>query len=206
MSGHVRKRKVDHDLIAPYMMEMRPPHPLLEWEHVFGNDHPVEVEVGFGKGRFLITAAQESPGANFLGIEISRGLVEFVADRTRIRDLHNVKVAYGNAIGIFRESIKEGSVRSVHFYFPDPWWKKRHHKRRVFKEEMFRSFIRALEPGGLLHIASDVEFVYDEMYDMASTQPELTETEDSAPLCTTNFEDKALKNGRAIGRTAFRRS
>src|SRR5205807_7068201 len=118
--------------LQPYLFELPksgsgPPAPL-DWRAVFGNDHPVEIEVGFGKGLFLLNAATARPDVNFAGIEIERKYQLFTATRLAVRKLGNVRVACADARLALRDHVPGASVQAVHVYFPDPWWKKRHHK------------------------------------------------------------------------------
>ncbi len=118
--------------LTPYLLEVPEAPAPFDWRAVFGNEHPVEVEIGFGKGLFLVTAAQACPGVNFLGIEVVRKYQLFTATRVAKRDLANVRLAKADARAFLRDCVAPASVQAVHVYFPDPWWKKRHHKRRVF--------------------------------------------------------------------------
>src|SRR5947207_14630946 len=102
---------------------------------MFGNDRPIEMEVGFGKGLFLITAGQHHPETNFLGIEIERKYQLFTATRLAKRQLSNIKVVCGDARVFLRDAVPTAALQALHVYFPDPWWKNRHKKRRVFTAE-----------------------------------------------------------------------
>src|SRR5262249_23458445 len=143
------------DLLTP--ADPAQPPERIDWRAVFGNDLPVELEVGFGKGLFLLTAAQQCPDINFAGIEIEKKYVLFSATRMVKRKLGNVRLAHGDARSILHERVADASLQAVHVYFPDPWWKKRHHKRRVFTEEFVAQCARVLKPGGKLHVVTDVE-------------------------------------------------
>src|SRR5262249_27473453 len=143
--------------LAPYLLDVSEPPAPLDWRAVFGNDAPVEIEVGFGKGLFLVTAATASPGVNFLGVEVVRKYQLFAATRMAKRGLPNVRLVKADAREFLRDCAAAGSVAAVHVYFPDPWWKKRHHKRRVFTPEFAAACARVLRPGGRLHVATDVE-------------------------------------------------
>ena len=146
-------------------------------------------------------------GESILGVEIRDALRDYVASRLARRRLVNARVMQADARRFMRYALEDASLQALHFYFPDPWWKKRHRKRRIWTEELFRDFERVLRPGGLLHLASDVEAVWESLVALADRQPGLVRAEDAVlpPLCTTNFEDKALRDGRVVGRTAYRR-
>ena len=183
---------------------------VLDWRAVFGNDHPVEVEVGSGKGLFLVTAGQENPQTNYLGIEIVRKYQLYTATRLAKRQLRNVCVACADARLFLRDRITPRSVQAVHVYFPDPWWKKRHHKRRVFTEEFARQCVRVLRPAGRLLVATDVPDYATLVRAVVAAVPQLRETKppgEHAPVhdmdYLTNFERKFRKQGKEIHRMAF---
>src|SRR5262245_33057067 len=110
--------------LAPYLFDGGTSESQIDWVQIFGNDRPVEIEVGSGKGAFLLAAAATNPGTNYLGIEIDRALQLYVATRLAKRGLRNARVAGTDARRFFHERIPAASVRAVHVYFPDPWWKK----------------------------------------------------------------------------------
>lgn len=205
MSPRIRRRRVVSEALAPYILDVEPPYAVLDWGEVFGVSRPVELEIGFGKGRFLLAASSGHPDRSFVGVEISQSLVEIAAERLRLRNLVNARVVRGDAASFLKSAVPPGSLAAVHFYFPDPWWKKRHRKRRVFTPELFEAIVQALLPGGLLHMASDVPFVFEEMAMLAAMRSELARDEIPAALCTTNFEDKALRDGRPVQRASFKR-
>jgi tRNA (guanine-N7-)-methyltransferase len=126
-------------------------------EAVFGRNAPLEVEVGSGKGLFLRTAAAQRPEVDFLGTEISLKYARFAAAALAKRQLSNAAVVAGDALRVFDELLPDGSSAAVHVYFPDPWWKKRHQKRRVMRESFLRDVERTLVAGGTLHFWTDVE-------------------------------------------------
>lgn len=211
-----RTRRLPLEELAPYLWESprsapgQPPLPAepIDWRALFGNEHPVEIEVGFGKGLFLLNAAQQSPDVNFFGIEIMRKYQLFTATRMAVRKLTNVRLACADARLLLRDHVPPASVRAIHVYFPDPWWKKRHHKRRVFTEEFVESCVRALQPGGQYHLATDVEDYFAVMTELCGQRPELElqpppSSEGQAEL--TNFERKARLKGSPIFRALYRK-
>jgi tRNA (guanine-N7-)-methyltransferase len=118
---------------------------------------PLEVEVGSGKGLFLQSAATALPDHNFLGIEVAKKYAHHTAARLAKRNLANAVIVQGDAQPVFRELLPDNSVSAVHMYFPDPWWKKRHRKRRVMNEAFLQDVVRTLAPGGRFHFWTDVE-------------------------------------------------
>jgi tRNA (guanine-N7-)-methyltransferase len=120
-------------------------------------DAPLEVEVGSGKGLFLQSAATALAGHNFLGIEVAQKYAHHAAARLAKRNLTNAIVVHGDAQRVFREFLADASLAAVHVYFPDPWWKKRHRKRRVMNEAFLKDVVRTLAPGGRFHFWTDVE-------------------------------------------------
>ena len=124
---------------------------------LFAKSQPLEVEVGSGKGLFIWSAAQRDPERNFLGIEVARKYAHYAAARLARQQSDNAVMICGDAIALFRDWIPAASLAAVHVYFPDPWWKKRHHKRRVMNEAFMRDVERTLIPGGSLHFWTDVE-------------------------------------------------
>ncbi len=127
---------------------------------LFGRAAPLEVEVGTGKGLFLRGAAAAQPESDFLGIEVARKYAAFAAASLAKAGLRNALVVHGDALRLFRELLPERSIAAVHVYFPDPWWKKRHLKRRVMRESFLHDIERVLLPGGSLHFWTDVGDYY----------------------------------------------
>jgi tRNA (guanine-N7-)-methyltransferase len=124
---------------------------------LFGRVAPIEVEVGSGKGLFLRTAAAAKPEVDFLGIEVARKYAAFAAAGLAKAGLTNAVVVSGDGLRLFTEMIPDDSLAAVHVYFPDPWWKKRHRRRRVMRESFLHDIERTLRPGGSLHFWTDVE-------------------------------------------------
>ncbi|MGH7136991.1 MAG: tRNA (guanosine(46)-N7)-methyltransferase TrmB, partial [Pirellulales bacterium] len=126
-------------------------------ESLFDRQAPLEVEVGTGKGLFLAAAAAAVPEHDFLGIEVSQKYARYAAARLAKQQLVNACVAHGDALRVFRERLPDASLAAVHVYFPYPWWKARHKKRRVMNSGFLKDVERTLMPGGRLHFWTDVE-------------------------------------------------
>jgi tRNA (guanine-N7-)-methyltransferase len=189
------------------------PTPPIHWETLFGNANPVEIEVGMGKGLFLLTSATGRPDTNFFGIEIVRKYQLYATTRFALRKLPNVKTVCADAGWVFRQFVPGGSVQAVHVYFPDPWWKSRHKKRRVFTPGFAASAARIIREGGRLLIATDVEEYFGVMMGIVRAMPAFREVQaekSTAPLeeagYQTNFERKARQKGTPVWRAEFERT
>ncbi|UCH84795.1 MAG: tRNA (guanosine(46)-N7)-methyltransferase TrmB [Candidatus Latescibacterota bacterium] len=122
---------------------------------VFGNDHPVEIEIGCGKGKFLIARAMQYPDVNFLGIDLVWKWMRYAVERSQKRSLTNVKFIKTDAREMVRYGAQSATVSVFHIYFPDPWPKRRHHKRRLITGAFLRELHERLAPGGLIELATD---------------------------------------------------
>jgi tRNA (guanine-N7-)-methyltransferase len=198
--------------VSSYLIDASEPpnHVPFEWSALFGNHNPVELEIGSGKGLFLINAAIANPSRNFLGIELSRKYARLAAERVARRALSNVKLYRGDAGLVMARLVAASSLRAVHVYFPDPWWKKRHKKRRVFTDALVSELERTLEHGGELRVASDVEEYFTLIQGLIAAHPRFallplhdTAEPASAPEDLTNFERKYRLEGRPIYRARY---
>jgi tRNA (guanine-N7-)-methyltransferase len=184
----------------------------LDWPLLFGNANPVEIEIGSGKGLFLANAATSRADRNFLGIEMARKYAGRAADRIAKRGLGNVRVWPGDAKFVLSQRVADRSVHAVHIYFPDPWWKKRHKKRRVVSEDLVENLARCLIAGGDVFVATDVEEYAGSIRVLIGNHPMFEEREAPLPNVPehdldylTNFERKFRIEGRPIYRSRFGR-
>jgi tRNA (guanine-N7-)-methyltransferase len=183
----------------------------VSWSDIFGNDNPVEVEVGSGKGLFLANAARAYPDRNFFGIELSKKYARKAAERVAKKALANVRVLPGDARVFMTKHCPPTSLHAVHVYFPDPWWKARHKKRRVFAEPLVIDIERTLIPGGDLWVATDVEEYFGVIKSLLAEhprfalqpEPEVKDPEHELDYLT-NFERKYRIEGRPIHRAHYR--
>jgi tRNA (guanine-N7-)-methyltransferase len=205
-----RGRRLSLEELAPYLLEIPDAEVPLSWPAIFGNDHPIEIEIGFAKGLFLLTASAAQPETNFLGIEIARKYQLYTATRLAKRARHNVRLVCGDARPLLHAAVPAGSVQAIHVYFPDPWWKKRHLKRRLFTAEFAAACEHVLRPGGHLHVVTDVADYHQLVRDLVAAATQLVELPAADPGTPahdldylTNFERKFRKEGRAIFRASY---
>ena len=180
--------------------------PVLDWRQVFANANPVEVELGIGKGRFVIDAASRNPQINYIGVERAAKYLRLAEGRSARRGLENVRFARVDAQEFVEFFVASESLRAVHLYFPDPWPKKRHHKRRLFKEEFLREVERILEPGGLLWLATDHAEYFETMELLLTGSVALSVVELEWSGAKTNYEEKYVSAGKPIYRRILQKS
>jgi tRNA (guanine-N7-)-methyltransferase len=212
--GRRALRKIDPSLdLSRHLLEFEQLPKPWDVSVLFGRAVPLEIEVGTGKGLFLRNAASGHPEIDFLGIEIAHKYAKFAAAGLAKAGLTNARVVSGDGLRIFAELIPEASLAAVHVYFPDPWWKKRHRKRRVMNETFARHVERALVPGGTLHFWTDVEEYFQVTLEMlaASTRllgpiavPESAAEHDLA--YRTHFERRMRLSNEPVYRAEFRKS
>lgn len=164
---------------------------------IFSNSLHVEVEVGSGKGAFLLRQASTRPEINLLGIEWLAGYAALAADRAYRAGLKNVRLLCADAEQVFARCLADGSVQRVHIYFPDPWPKRKHLRRRLIKPEFAEHLLRVLRLGGTAHIVTDhseyfqqIRRVLEAVCGLAIIKPAEAEPVDS------NFERKYTAEGR----------
>ena len=145
------------------------PSETLNWCDVFDNAGAIEIDVGCGRGMYVIDAAAARPDVNYLGIEVVPKPFYIARERVAKRNLGNVRLLRGDAREFFAERVPTDSVSVVHVQFPDPWPKKRHHKRRVVTNEFVVNVARVLRPDGKLHIATDIADYFDELLVIAES-------------------------------------
>lgn len=146
---------------AAWLGAVRELTPPFDPQALFAAPQDLEIEVGSGKGLFLLNASAAWPDRNFLGVEIAQKYARFAAYRLAQQQRRNAYMLAGDAFTLFRELLPAASARAVHVYFPDPWWKERHRKRRIIQPSFVRDLVRVLRPGGEFHFWTDVEEYYE---------------------------------------------
>ena len=186
----------------------------LDWERTFGRLGPVEVEIGVGKGRFLLAAAAARPEVDLLGVEWANEYLRIAEERAAKRGLSNVRFVRADAREVVCRAIPDRSVSVYYVFYPDPWPKKRHHKRRFFQAASVDHLARTLVPGGSLHVATDHDEYWTVIETLLDSHPFFVRLPEfggegfplpaDAPL--TNFEAKYEVQGRRRWRGSWRRT
>ena len=175
--------------------------PQVEWSEIFANTRPVEIEIGSGKGAFLLAYARQHPETNLLGIENQPRWARWIGKRLARGPQANVRVLCADASLIVSHFVRDGSVQGYHLYFPDPWWKRRHHKRRLVHSDFAAELWRTLVTGGALHLATDVRERFEAMIEALARVP-FTIMRESGPTPLgrplTNFERKYREQDRQL--------
>jgi len=177
---------------------------LLDFEEVFGNRNRVVVEIGSGKGRFVIASAMEQPDVNFIAIEKSLHYYRVIRDRVEKRGLRNVRVINHDAFLVLQKMFADKSVSELHIYFPDPWPRKREQKRRIIRPEALEQMRRVLvDSGSGIYVTDHRE--YFEAAKPLIAEFFRTETRIPAPADPprTNYEAKYRAQGREIYEVRF---
>ena len=185
----------------------------LVWPEVFGRAAPVEVEVGIGKGRFLLAAAAARPEVDHLGIEWANEYLRIAETRAAKRGLRNLRFVRADAKLLVTRAIAEASVSAYYVFYPDPWPKKRHHKRRFFEPPIVDRVVATLIPGGWLHAATDHDEYWTVIEPLLDRHAGLARQPDfggpafplPAESALTNFEAKYEVEGRSRHRGSWRR-
>ena len=183
----------------------------LDFEKVFGRVAPTILEIGFGMGETTEKIAAARPEDNFLGVEVFNAGVGAMLKRIDESGLTNIRVIQHDAVEVLQQMIPPGSLAGVHIYFPDPWPKKRHHKRRLIQPPLVALLASRLQPGGYMHLATDWENYAEQMLEVLSNEPALENTVESgyAPRPDfrpqTKFETRGLRLGHGVWDLIFKR-
>ena len=169
--GHVTQgqRRAFEELLPRYGIAYSP-RPL-DFAQTFGRTAPTVVEIGFGMGETTAAIAANRPDVNFLGIEVFLAGVGALLKRIGEQQLVNIRIVHHDAVEVLRDMIPPDSLAGVHLYFPDPWQKKRHHKRRLIAQPFVGRLASRIAPGGYLHCATDWEDYAVQMLEVLSHEP-----------------------------------
>ena len=180
----------------------------VDFAAIFGRTAPVEMEIGVGKGRYLLNAAAADRTRDFFGLEIEAEYAAIVRLKAERAGLTNLRVERLDGKAFVASRLAPGCLAALHVYFPDPWPKKRHHKRRLVDGAWAAAAARALAPGALLRVASDHAGYWAVLDAVLSAEPLLARLSDEEAgewSTGTNYELKFAKSGRPIRKAVFRR-
>jgi len=186
----------------------------LSFSGMFSNSNPIEIEIGSGRGRFIIKSAQENPHINYLGIERANKFFHFMKERVEEAQVGNVRLLRAEADYFLWGDVPPESVQAFHIYFPDPWPKTKHRRRRIVNPDFFDLLRSRLVPGGCIHLATDfaryfeimlktgrgcagLEELYCRIIDPAGVDPE---------SAATHYERRFFMHGLPIYRAAYRKT
>jgi tRNA (guanine-N7-)-methyltransferase len=188
-----------YDALLPTLGVSYAPVPL-DFRAVFGREAPVVVEVGSGMGETTARIAREHPETDYLAIEVHAPGVGSLLKRLADDSIGNVRVIRHDAVEVLQQMVAPGSLAGIHVFFPDPWPKKRHHKRRLIQPEFARLAAERLRPGGHLHVATDWEEYAQHVLQVLTLEKLLANTaEDYAPRPATRPETKFERRGINLG-------
>ncbi len=184
----------------------------LDLPALFGNDRPVYLEIGFGNGDSLVEIAANHPQYNYLGIEVHRPGVGHLLMKAAEREVANLRVMRHDAVEVLKGGLAEGALEGVFLFFPDPWPKTRHHKRRILQPAFVALLARVIRPGGIFHAATDWENYALQMMEVLSTAADFENSAGSGEYAPrpeyrplTKFEQRGIRLGHGVWDLVFRR-
>jgi tRNA (guanine-N7-)-methyltransferase len=180
----------------------------LDRASLFGRVGPLVLEIGCGMGEAMLAMAAGDPGRDYLGVDVHTPGLGAMLARAEIDGIRNLAVARGDAVELLRHGVEPASLEAIHVFFPDPWPKARHHKRRIIRPEIVALMRDRLRPGGVLHTATDWVHYAEQMLDVLTADPGLRNASDGYALRPsgrplTKFERRGVAAGRSIHDLVF---
>lgn len=198
-----------HDTLLPAFGIPYAPQ-TLDLDQIFGRRAPKVLEIGFGMGETTAAIAAQHPENDYLGIEVHTPGIGSLLKRIAEANLGNVRIVQHDAVEVLREMIAPATFDAVHIFFPDPWPKKRHHKRRLIQPPLLSLLCDRIKPGAYIHVATDWQEYAEQILAVLSAEPQLVNTTpgyasrpDYRPQ--TKFETRGLKLGHGVWDIIFRR-
>lgn len=190
--------------VLPYKIER------LDTAATFGRSAPLVLEIGFGMGAATADIAQTLPDHDFIGCEVHEPGVGALLKLIGEREIGNIRIVQHDAVEVLRDMIGEAALDGVHIFFPDPWHKKRHNKRRLIQAPFVANLVKHIKPGGYLHCATDWQPYAEQMLDVLSAEPALVNTasgyaDKPAYRPLTKFENRGIKLGHGVWDLVFRK-
>ena len=177
----------------------------LNFKDLFNNDNEIIVEIGFGNGDSLLQQAIAQPKYNFIGIEVHGPGVGHLIHEANTQDIHNIKIIRHDAVEVLKQQIADNSIKQIQLFFPDPWHKKRHHKRRIIKPEFIQLIRQKLTENGTFHMATDWQHYAEQMLEQMDSAEGFYNSAGNANFspdkgyrCETKFERRGLKLGHGV--------
>lgn len=204
--------KIDRSIsVEDHFVELEDMQPPWSAGEFFGHDGPLEIEIGSGKGLYLLNASGEHPDRLYLGVEISKKYGRFAAYRFAKSERRNARIIRGDAMRFMNEFAGDSSAEAVHIYFPDPWWKERHRRRRIVSPQVVQDIQRVLKPGGTFHFWTDVEEYFESALEIIQAHSDLEGPLDVTEKVATHdmdyrthFERRMRLNDHPVFRSRFR--
>ncbi|MEE4218367.1 MAG: tRNA (guanosine(46)-N7)-methyltransferase TrmB [Xanthomonadales bacterium] len=191
---------------------IEPANQPLDLASLFGNSQPVTMEIGFGNGDATWQMAKASPDRNYLGVEVHKPGVGSLLLRLEENGLENVRIASEDAVEFLEQRIPDGSLEGICIYFPDPWPKKRHHKRRIIQAPFVALMARKIRAGGLLHLATDWAPYAESMLEVMHPELDFENLSPAGDFCPkpewrppTKYEKRGQGLGHRVSDLVFRR-
>jgi tRNA (guanine-N7-)-methyltransferase len=189
-----------HQFVLQFQSEV------LNWNAVFGNDRPVVFEIGFGMGDATASIAKTLPDVNFLGCEVHEPGVGALLMKIHDLELNNLRIISHDAVEVLQEMIPKNSLQGIHIFFPDPWHKLRHHKRRLIQTHFIEALLKKLKTGGYIHCATDWEPYAGQMRQVFNSFPQLSLQNSTDGVSSqrpsyrpmTKFEKRGLNLGHGV--------
>lgn len=182
----------------------------LQLGEIFTNNNPVTLEIGFGMGGSLLQMALDQPSRNFVGIEVHKPGVGKILQGIADAEITNLKIICHDAKEVLANSLADNSIDRLQLFFPDPWPKKKHNKRRIVQTEFIRSFLAKIRSGGHIHLATDWQAYAEHMMEVMSAIPEIENTAgkgkywDNPERPVTKFETRGIRLGHGVWDLLFR--
>ena len=184
---------------------------ILDLKRLFGNQSPIHVDIGFGDGNALIQEAEKNPETNFIGIEVHRPGIGRCLMEIKKKQLSNILISSHDAQEVMKSQIKDDSLDRINLYFPDPWPKKKHHKRRIVQEDFLDLINSSLMPRGFFYCKTDWEDYAKHISKVFESvggwnKNSITDLEISyQEIPSTSYERKALKEGRLLNNLIYKK-
>ena len=178
---------------------------VLSFNKLFNNNNDTIIEIGFGNGDSLLQQVKNQPQFNFVGIEVHGPGVGHLIHNAHCENIQNIKVIRHDAVDVLKHQIADNSIKQVQLFFPDPWHKKRHHKRRIIKPDFIQLIRKKLKTGGFFHMATDWQPYAEHMLEQMDNADGFINTSgagnfspDKDSRCETKFERRGLKLGHGV--------